>query len=142
MENRTTSNIFFKTASILWGLWGFVHLFAGFSMLSVLSEGIESLPESVLVKMMGNDMPLHIVPTLMEHNFNNTWFGLVILTGSFFVWKANRTAVLLCSIVGGLAQLGFTIFIVFPGYSELPGVIMSFVVVTAIVFGMIAIKKA
>jgi len=142
MKNNVSSKIIFRTTSVLWGLWGFVHLFGGLSMLSVLREGLKSLPESVLVKMMGNDMPLHIVPTLMEHNFNNTWFGFTILIGSFFVWKANRNAVLICSIVGGLAQLGFAIFIVFPGYSELPGVVMSFVALAAIVFGIIAIKKS
>ena len=142
MKSNVPSKILFRTTSILWGLWGVVHILGGLSMLSVLSGGVKSLPESVLVKMMGNDMPLHIVPTLMEHNLNNTWFGLVILIGSFFVWKTNRNAVLFCSIVGGLAQLGYTIFIVFPGYSELPGVVMSFVVLAAIVFGMIAIKKS
>jgi hypothetical protein len=133
-----STKFFFRTASIFWGIWGLVHLFAGFAILSVLAGGIESLPKFVPVKMMGSDMPLHIVPTLMEHNFNNTWFGLVVLIGSFFVWKANRKAVFFCSIVGGLAQLGFALFMVFPGHSAPPGVIMNFVVGAAIVLGIIA----
>jgi len=142
MKNNVTSKIIFRITSILWGLWGFVHLFGGLFMLSFLGGGVKNLPESVLMKMMGNEMPLPIVPTLMEHNFNNTWFGLVILIGSFFVWKENRNAVLFCCIVGGLAQIGYAIFIVFPGHSTLPGVVINFVFLVAIVFGIIAIKKS
>ncbi len=139
MKNNVNSKIPFRITSILWGLWGFVHLLGGLTMLFVLKGGLESVPESVDVK---NLPPLHIVPTLMEHNFNNLWFGLTILIASFFVWKANRNAVLFCSIVGGLAHLGFAIFIVFPGHSDLVGVVLSFVVLAAIVFGIIAIKKS
>jgi len=139
IENNMSSKIIFRTTSLLWGLWGVVHLLGGLTMLFTLKGGIESIPESVDVK---NLPPLHIVPTLMEHNFNNTWFGLVILIGSFFVWKANRNAVLFCSVVGGLAHLGFAIFIVFPGHGDMVGVVLSFVVLAAIVFGIIAIKKS
>ena len=139
IKNNMTSKILFRITSILWGLWGFVHLLGGLTMLFVLKGGLESVPESVDVK---NLPPLHIVPTLMEHNFNNLWFGLTILIASFFVWKVNRNAVLFCSIVGGLAHLGFAIFIVFQGHSDLVGVVLSFVVLAAIVFGIIAIKKS
>ena len=139
IENNMSSKIIFRTTSLLWGLWGVVHLLGGLMMLFALKGGLESVPESVDVK---NLPPLHIVPTLMEHNFNNTWFGLVILIGSFFVWKANRNAVLFCSVVGGLAHLGFAIFIVFPGHGDIVGVVLSFVVLAAIIFGIIAIKKS
>lgn len=139
IKYNMTSKILFRTTSILWGLWGFVHLLGGLTMLFVLKGGLENVPESVDVQ---NLPPLHIVPTLMEHNFNNLWFGLSILIASFFVWKANRNAVAFCSIVGGLAHLGFAIFIVFPGHSDLAGIVFSFVVLAALVFGIIAIKKS
>lgn len=131
------SKIMFKTSAILWGIWGIVHLLGGISMIFTLQNGVDGLPESVLVTMMGSEMPVHVLGTLIEHNWNNSWFGLVVTIGAFFVWKGNRNGVFLSAIVGGLAHLGFFIFVVLP-YSDPVGIIMSFVAAAAIVLSFIA----
>lgn len=136
-DNTTASKIMFKTSAILWGIWGIVHLLAGISMIFTLQNGVDGLPESVLVNMMGSEMPVHVLETLMEHNWNNSWFGLVVIIGAFFVWKGNRNGIFLSAIVGGLAHLGFLIFVVLP-YRDQIGIIMSFVVAAAIVLSFIA----
>ena len=131
------SKIMFKTSAILWGIWGIVHLLAGISMISALQNGVDGLPESVLVNMMGSEMPVHALETLMEHNWNNAWFGLVVVIGAFFVWKGNRNGIFLSAIVGGLAHLGFFIFVILP-YPDPIGIIMSFVAAAAIALSFIA----
>lgn len=78
------------------------------------------------------DMPFHVRRTLAEHNFNNMWFGLVVTVGSVLVWRGSRLGVLLCAIVGGLAHLGFAIFLVLPGYAGPIGIAMTFIAAAAL----------
>ena len=123
----------FRVASVLWAMWGLLHLVAGAGVLSTFASEVTGVPESVTLTLMGGEMPFNVRRTLAEHNFNNTWFGLVVTAGSVQVWRGGRLGVLLCAIVGGLAQLGFTIFIVVPGYGNAIGVAMTFVAASAVV---------
>ena len=45
-----------------------------------------------------------------QHGFNLFWIGLVTLICAFFVWKGNRHAIFLAAITGGLADLGYFLF--------------------------------
>jgi hypothetical protein len=138
MEEIEMSNFYAKAAAVLWASWGGLHVIAGSAMLRALGGGVEGLPDTVVVSLMGSDMPVPLLPTLMEHNLNNAWFGLIVLLGSFFVWRNDRNAMILCGIVGGLAQLGYTIIAVLPGHAPLPGAVMSVVAAVAVllpVFG-------
>jgi hypothetical protein len=112
-------------------MWGLLHLVAGFVVLSTFASEVAGVPESVTLTEMG-DMPFHVRRTLAEHNFNNMWFGLVVTVGGVLVWRGSRLGVLLCAIVGGLAHLGFTIFMVLPGYGGPIGIAMTFIVAAAI----------
>lgn len=125
--------ILFRAAGVLWAMWGLLHLVAGVGVLSTFASEVTGVPESVTLTLMGGEMPFQVRRTLAEHNFNNTWFGLVVTAGSVQVWRGRRLGALLCAIVGGLAQLGFTIFIVVPGYGNAVGVAMTFVAVSALV---------
>lgn len=134
------SNAYAKTAALSWAFWGGVHVIGGSTMLYTLG-GVDGLPDTVMVALMGSDMPLPLVPTLLEHNFNNAWFGLIVLLGSLFVWRNDRNAMILCAIVGGLAQLGYTIFVVLPGHAPLPGAIMTVVAAAAVVLSVLAGRR-
>lgn len=127
----------FRAASVLWAMWGLLHLVAGFVMMSTFANEFDGVPESVTLAAMG-DMPFHVRRTLAEHNFNNMWFGLVVTVGSILVWRGSRLGVLLCAIVGGLAHLGFTIFMVVPGYSNPVGVAMTVIVGAAVALSFLA----
>lgn len=134
MKNK----VMFRVAAVLWAMWGLLHLLAGFSLLSTFSGEVASVPESITLAVMGTEMPFYVRRTLAEHTFNNTWFGLVVAVGSVLVWKGSRLGVLLCAIVGGLAHLAFTIFVVVPGFSNEVGVVMTFVAAAAVVLSLIA----
>lgn len=110
--------ILFRVAAVLWAMWGALHLVAGFGLLSTFANEVATVPESVTLTLMGSEMPFYVRRTLAEHTFNNTWFGLVVAVGSVLVWRGSRLGVFLCAIVGGLAHLGFTIFVVIPGYAK------------------------
>lgn len=124
--------ILFRAAAVLWAMWGLLHLVAGVGVLSTFASEVPGVPESVTLTLMGGEMPFHVRRTLAEHNFNNAWFGLVVTAGSVDVWRGGRVGVLLCAIVGGLAHLGFTIFVVLPGYGNGVGVAMTFVAAAAL----------
>lgn len=118
-------------------MWGVLHLVAGFVMMSTFATELPGVPESVALAAMG-DMPVHVRRTLAEHNFNNLWFGLVVTVSSVLVWRGSRLGVLLCAIVGGMAHLGFTIFLVVPGYSNAVGVAMTVIAASAVVLSLTA----
>lgn len=130
--------IAYRVAAVSWALWGLLHLVAGVSVVRTFSSEVAGVPESVMLSMMGDELPFHVRRTLAEHSFNNTWFGLVVVVGSVQVWKGSRLGVVLCTIVGGLAHLGFTIFLVVPGYSNAVGVAMTFIAAFAVIVGVTA----
>ncbi len=129
--------VMFRVAAVLWAMWGLLHLAAGLSVMSVFARGVTGVPESVRVSVMGGEVPFEVRRSLAEHEFNNSWFGLVVLVGSVLVWSGRRTGVLLCTIVGGLAHLGFTLFQVLPGASNAVGVAMTFVAASAVVLSLL-----
>ncbi len=132
MNQRTL----FRMASVLWAMWGLLHLVAGLAMMLTFASEVDGVPESVTLAAMG-DMPFHVRRTLAEHNFNNMWFGIVVTAGSVLVWRGSRLGVVLCAVVGGLAHLGFTIFLVLPGYSNAVGVAMTVIVASAVLLSSV-----
>jgi hypothetical protein len=128
----------FRVAAALWGTWGLVHLAAGLSVMRAFAHEVAGVPESVNLTVMGSEVPFEVRRSLAEHQFNNSWFGLVVLVGSVLLWRGSRTGVLLCNIVGGLAHLGFTVFQVLPGASNAVGVGMTVVALCAVVLSLAA----
>lgn len=136
--NRQVS---FRVAAVLWAVWGALHLVAGLSVVTTFAREVVGVPESVQLTVMGGELPFHVRRTLAEHSFNNTWFGLVVLVGSVWVWKRSRLGVFLCTIVGGLAHVGFTIFLVVPGYSNAVGVAMTVIAAAAVALSVAALGR-
>ena len=60
--------------------------------------------------------------------------GLITgIIGGLFVWRGNLTAIWVTGMIGGLADLGYLLFVDFPGYVNLiPGTLMTVVSGTAI----------
>jgi len=134
------SKLLFLIASFLWLLWGVFHVMGGFSLMTALSSGDNSIPEIVQMEMMGDETPFYLIQTLKEHAFNNIWFGLVVTIGAIFGFRQKNNAIYLCTIVGGLAHLGFTFFLVLPGKAPLMGVVFSFLVAIAVILGLVGIN--
>lgn len=70
---------------------------------------------------------------LDQHAWNLGWFGAVTLVGAVPIWRGNRTAIWVTAMVGGLADVGYLLFLDLPGHvNVVPGTLMTVVSATAI----------
>jgi len=77
-----------------------------------------------------------------QHGFNLFWIGIVTFISAFFVWKGNRNAIFLAAITGGLADLGYFLFMDLGGFMNfIPGTVMTIVSSLAIILSFYAYFK-
>jgi len=126
-------NILFKTSAVLWIIWGLVHILAGvMTIKGVLTDDISASiigiadaadPENITM-----DYPEAAGAVIGQHGFNLLWIGLATLICAFFIWKGNKNAVFLAAICGGLADLGYFLFLDLGGFVNfVPGTIMTLI---------------
>jgi len=141
------TSIQLKASSILWIIWGIVHIFAGImTMKGILTNdisssvaGIADAVEPSLVQMEYSEASGAIIG---QHGFNLFWIGIVTFISSFFVWKGNRNAIFLAAITGGLADLGYFLFMDLGGFVNfVPGTVMTIVSSLAIISSFYAYFK-
>ena len=71
---------------------------------------------------------------LNQHGWNLAWFGNVTLIGSVFIWRENLTAIWVTGLIGGLADLGYLLFVDLLAYVNfVPGTVMTLVSGSSIV---------
>ena len=137
----------FKISAVLWLFWGLVHILAGvMTMKGVLTgdisasvAGIADAIEPSLLQMDYSDASGAIIG---QHGFNLFWIGIVILISTFYVWKGNNNAIFLAAITGGLADLGYFLFMDLGGFVNfVPGTIMTIVSASAIILSLYAYYK-
>ena len=133
------TSILLKASSILWIIWGIVQILAGImTMKGVLTNdisssvaGIADAVEPSLVQMEYSEASGAIIG---QHGFNLFWIGIVTFIAAFFVWKGNRNAIFLAAITGGLADLGYFLFMDLGGFVNfVPGTVMTIVSSLAII---------
>ncbi|MEP2446307.1 MAG: hypothetical protein ABJI69_03685 [Balneola sp.] len=133
------TSVLLKASSILWIIWGIVHILAGImTMKGVLTNdisssvaGIADAVEPSLVQMEYSEASRAIIG---QHGFNLFWIGIVTFISAFFVWKGNRNAIFLAAITGGLADLGYFLFMDLGGFVNfVPGTVMTIVSSLAII---------
>ena len=138
----------FKTAAILWVVWGLVHMLAGvMTMKGVLtndiSASIAGIADAVDPESLQTDYPKAAGAIIGQHGFNLFWIGLVTLICAFFVWKGNKNAIFLAAITGGLADLGYFLFLDLGGFVNfMPGTVMTIVSSLAILTSFYAHFKS
>ncbi|MEM6643603.1 MAG: hypothetical protein AAF616_11540 [Bacteroidota bacterium] len=141
-------NIFFKVSSILWFIWGAVHLFAGimtdnFILSGDIAGAVSGIADAIDPDTLIADYPDAAGAVIGQHGFNLLWIGLTTLICSFFVWQGNKHAVFLAAITGGLADLGYFLFMDLGGYVNfLPGTMMTLVSSAAIFLSFVAYFKS
>ena len=98
--------------------------------------GIADAVEPASVQM---EYPAAASAIIAQHGFNLFWIGLVTFISAFFVWKGNKNAIFLAAIVGGLADLGYFLFLDLGGFVKfVPGTIMTLVSASAIILSFYA----
>jgi hypothetical protein len=145
MSNATT---LFRISAVLWIIWGGIHILAGvMTMKGILTNDIFSsvagIADAVHPESLKTNYPKAAGAIIGQHGFNLFWVGLVTLVSAFFVWKGNKNAVFLAAITGGLADLGYFLFMDLGGYVNfVPGTVMTIFSALAIVLSIYAYFKS
>ena len=137
--SSSTQSVLLKIAAVLWVIWGLVHAFAGVIVLtSDATGGFQAIADAVAPESLVHAYEPAVGGILNQHGGNLLWFGVVTVIGGAFVWRANMTAIWVTAMVGGLADLGYLIYVDLPGYVHFfPGTVMTMVSGSAIILSFI-----
>jgi hypothetical protein len=136
--------LLFKLSAILWFFWGAVHLFAGimtdiFILNGDIAGAVSGIADAIELDTLKLDYPDAAGAVIGQHGFNLLWIGLTTLICSFFVWKGNRNAIFLAGLAGGLADLGYFLFLDLGGFVNfVPGTVMTLFSLAAIILSFTA----
>ena len=131
-----------RAAAILWVIWGLVHALAGIIVLvGDATSGFTAIADAIDPAVLSADYHGAVGGILYQHGWNLLWFGVVTMIGGALIWRANMTAVWVTGMVGGLADLGYLVFVDVPGYVNFfPGTLMTFVSGSAILVSFWVLK--
>ena len=137
MEATVTSaqSICLKIAAVLWVIWGLVHLFAGVIVVTgETTAGFQAIADAVSPELLSMEYHAAVGGILNQHGWNLSWFGIVTTIGGIFIWRANMTAVWVTALIGGLADIGYLLFVDLGGFVNfVPGTVMTLISAAAIV---------
>ncbi len=139
-----SNTVLFRISSVLWSIWGRVHMLAGVLTVEKVLSGeialaIGGIADAVDPATLAGDYPAALGAILGQHGFNLLWIGVVTTIGGAFVWKGRRPAVLISALVGGLADVGYFLFMELGGHVKfMPGTLMTLVSASAIILSGIA----
>lgn len=129
-----------RTAAVLWVVWGLVHMLAGVLTISGdTTEAVQGIADGVDEAALEFDYPDAVGAIIDQHGFNLLWIGAVTLVCAFFIWRRSVIAVFLAALVGGLADIGYFVFLDLGGYVNfVPGTLMTIFSATAITTSFVA----
>ena len=65
---------------------------------------------------------------------SDLWIGIITTISGFYVWKGSKNAIILAAITGGLADVGYFLFMDLGGYANfMPGTVMTIFSALAII---------
>lgn len=136
----SAQSIALKIAAALWVVWGFVHVFAGVVIISApdAAGAVQAVADAVPKA----DLAFTAHPAASalydQHGWNLAWIGATTLICAVFLWRAPRNAswriaAWVAALTGGLADVGYFVFMDLGGYVNfMPGGLMTFVSASAI----------
>lgn len=124
-----------KIAAGLWVIWGLVHLLAGVIVLtSDATGGVQAIADAVDPALLAAEYHAAVGGIFNQHGWNLGWFGIATIVGGVLIWRQNVTAIWVTGMIGGLADIGYLLFVDLPGFVHfVPGTVMTVVSGTAIV---------
>lgn len=132
-----------KTISVLWLIWGLVHMLAGVIIVPAdTAAGFQAIADAVDPAQLENVYHPAVGGVLDQHGYNLFWIGLVTVICSVMIWRENWTGVWLAALIGGLADVGYFVFVDLPGYAQfMPGTVMTIVSGSAIILSIILWRR-
>lgn len=134
------STVLLKIIAALWVVWGLVHVLAGVIILSSDAAGaVAAVADAVDPALVAGPYHEAAGALINQHGFNLAWIGAVTTIAAYAIWRANFFAVFVAGLVGGLADVGYFIFMDLGGYVNfMPGTVMTLVSGSAIILSLIA----
>jgi len=138
--SHSTTSLLLKTAAVLWVIWGLVHMVAGVIIMSQDTAGaVAAVADAVDPALLVGTYHEAVGAIINQHGFNLLWIGTFTLVGAFFIWRASVTAMFFTAIVGGLADIGYFVFVDLGGFVHfVPGTLMTLVSGSAIILSLAA----
>ncbi|MEM1246405.1 MAG: hypothetical protein AAGK22_08535 [Acidobacteriota bacterium] len=132
-----------RIAAVLWVVWGLVHILAGgMTLWNDTSAAIAGIADAIDPVSVARDYPAAAGAVVNQHGFNLLWIGVVTLLCAPLVWRGSKSAILLAALVGGLADLGYFLFLDLGGFVRfVPGTVMTIFSSAAIVLSFVALWK-
>ena len=133
--SATLARTLLRLSTVLWIVWGLVHALAGALVISgETTAGFQAIADGVAPDQLEAVYHPAVGAILNQHAWNLLWGGVVTMIGAVFIWRANRTAIWVTAMVGGLLDLGYFMFLDLGGHVKfVPGTVMTIISATAIV---------
>lgn len=130
----STQNLLLRISTVLWVIWGLVHMIAGVIVISSdATGGFQGIADAVEPSELEAMYHAAVGGILNQHGWNLLWGGLVTVIGAVFIWRGSITAIWVTAMVGGLLDVGYLVFVDIPGFVNfVPGTVMTIVSATAI----------
>jgi len=133
-----------RISSVLWFIWGAVHVLAGIMTMrgpvsGNISAAVAGIADGVEPASLQMDYPAAAGAILGQHGFNLFWIGMVTLICAFYIWRKQTQAIFLAALTGGLADVGYFLFLDLGGFVKfVPGTVMTIFSATAILLSLYA----
>lgn len=137
-----------KISAVLWIVWGLVHILAGVLVMKGplsgdITSSIAGIADAMDPASLKMEYPKAVGAILGQHGFNLFWIGIVTLISAFFIWRKNKNAIFLAALTGGLADLGYFLFLDLGGFVNfIPGTLMTIFSASAIILSFWAYFKS
>lgn len=140
LMSRSTTSFLLKIAAGLWVVWGLVHMLAGVLTISLdAPDAVAGIADAVDPALLVGTYHEAIGAVINQHGFNLLWIGAFTLVGAVYIWRGSITALFFTGIIGGLADVGYFVFLDLEGFVNfVPGTVMTLVSSAAIILSLIA----
>ncbi len=137
-DNNKSNQSVFGIISLLWIVWGLVHILAGVMTMSQATPlAVQGIADAVDPTLLDVTYPAAAGAVINQHGFNLAWIGLVTTICAYFIWKRSTIAIWVAALVGGLADLGYFLFMDLGGFVKfVPGTVMTIVSSAAILLSI------
>ena len=127
-----------KIAAGLWVIWGLVHMFAGVMTIArPAPESVAGIADAVDPAVFQAAYHAATDAVINQHGFNLLWIGLTTLLAAVFIWRKSLLAAFIAGLVGGLADVGYFIFMDLGGFVHFfPGTVMTIFSASAILLSL------
>ena len=138
--SQSTTTLLLKIIAGLWVIWGLVHILAGVMTVALdTGSAVGGIADGVDLAELTGAYHAAVGAVINQHGFNLAWIGAFTVLGAIYIWRGSVTAMFFTAVVGGLADVGYFVFMDLGGFVNfVPGTVMTLISATAIILSLVA----